>query len=626
MVNSILVEDIHYSESELLDRNDEGRNVCQYTTYFEDLDINVTIALGSLRDNYKKQGVVYFPIYLIRNKKVSSQIGVYEYKVDLENPDTEFLLDREKDVNPKFLDNPLLYSFVDKEYIINKTGKITKEKYVPKVPQTKERARKEEKEYKSGIHSLWVQKAFKNPKFDIIETKSNGDCLFDAVSIALKMIGINEPVENLRKYVAKNVTKENFENYSIIYNAFTEEISKLKSDVKQLKRNISERKGYEFGNDIELDKKFKIELEQIQNTYNKSKRELKVAEEHLIDYQFIKEAKNDFKRFQKILLTTSYWADEIALEILERKLNIKILNISQERHRSGSKNYININTHNANTETFNPDYYIMVAHDGRHYRLITYENNGALQYSEIPFRVKLMASEFLKGGDSIISMIPDFVKEFGIDREGKGIEIDEISDMELTSDLYNDSIVLVIGSRYINKFPGFENNESLGNENPVNFISLAANKDWRKMLSDSYSSKFTLNERTWLTVEHYINACKFINNNRKYYEEFALESNSDLSKDVNLAIAAGSLTGTYLNKLVRPKEIGIDRSFNNKVLQEVKERALSSKFDANKVLKNILIGTNNAKLIKPNMEGEFKTCYELMKLRKEYLNENNKTD
>ena len=99
-----------------------------------------------------------------------------------------------------------------------------------------------------------------------------------------------------------------------------------------------------------------------------------------------------------------------------------------------------------------------------------------------------------------------------------------------------------------------------------------------------------------------------------------------MSKNVNLAIAAGSLTGEYGNKLIRPKNIGIDRSFDNKTLQEVKHRALRAKFDTNPKLKKILENTKNAKLLKYTNKGELKVCYELMKLRKEYFNENKKTD
>ena len=36
--------------------------------------------------------------------------------------------------------------------------------------------------------------------------------------------------------------------------------------------------------------------------------ELKKSEEHLLDYQFVKNAKNDFNTFKKVLLTNIYWS------------------------------------------------------------------------------------------------------------------------------------------------------------------------------------------------------------------------------------------------------------------------------------------------------------------------------
>ena len=77
------------------------------------LGINTIISIGNIKNTYITQKIVYYPIYLIKNDKVLSQIGVYEMFQD----DIPLLLDDAGDINLEKAPSPLLYSFVKKSLI-----------------------------------------------------------------------------------------------------------------------------------------------------------------------------------------------------------------------------------------------------------------------------------------------------------------------------------------------------------------------------------------------------------------------------------------------------------------------------------------------------------------------------
>ena len=72
------------------------------------------IALGNKKDTYISSGVVYYPIYLIYNEKVVSQIGLYEIATELSA--TVIGGDNETDIE-KFNLPPLFYPYVTKNFL-----------------------------------------------------------------------------------------------------------------------------------------------------------------------------------------------------------------------------------------------------------------------------------------------------------------------------------------------------------------------------------------------------------------------------------------------------------------------------------------------------------------------------
>ena len=111
MVKSKLNSNVNYSEIKILNVEDRDKEVALFE--IELFDIPLLIALGEEKYTYSNENIVYFPVYLIKNERVGKQIGVYELFSD----DLSQSLDEDGDVDITEIDGPLLYSFVNKDYL-----------------------------------------------------------------------------------------------------------------------------------------------------------------------------------------------------------------------------------------------------------------------------------------------------------------------------------------------------------------------------------------------------------------------------------------------------------------------------------------------------------------------------
>ena len=148
-------------------------------------------------------------------------------------------------------------------------------------------------------------------------------------------------------------------------------------------------------------------------------------------------------------------------------------------------------------------------------------------------------------------------------------------------------------SKSSDKPPGKGVNENVSKSDQ--YKSLSKIKDWRKMLSNFYISPFKLDGEIFGLVEHYYQGNKFFFNNKNFYKKFTWNSNSIFSKDSLISKSAGSKSGKYKNKLIRPSNVKIDPKFfdyQNKIFI----KAMFSKFTQNKQLMNVLLNTGNAQL------------------------------
>lgn len=111
MVVSKINPKVNYVEQKSIDLEDVGHQSTLYV--MEIYDIPVIIVLGKPKYTFSSKDVIFYPIYVVADNKIKSQIGVFETK----SSKTIQLLDDEGDIDIDKLGEPLLYSFVNKKYI-----------------------------------------------------------------------------------------------------------------------------------------------------------------------------------------------------------------------------------------------------------------------------------------------------------------------------------------------------------------------------------------------------------------------------------------------------------------------------------------------------------------------------
>lgn len=191
----------------------------------------------------------------------------------------------------------------------------------------------------------------------------------------------------------------------------------------------------------------------------------------------------------------------------------------------------------------------------------------------------------------------------------------------LKSNLFDPSVVFQFYSKSRDLEPGKGSGEKIPDDKISEYEELSKIKNWRKMLSNFYESEFTLDNKRWLSVEHYYQGAKFKKENPEFYEQFSLDSGSDISKDPNLAKSAGGKSGKSKGKLIRPSNIKMDKDFflDNRSSNEMK-RAQREKYKQNEELKRMLLLTKDAKLTHFSRGSPPIVFNETMELRKEFRN------
>lgn len=216
MVRSRLVPSINYTELKSLDPSDTQEHNYKAPLYEASvLGINTIISIGTIKNTYISQNIVYYPIYLIKNDQVLSQIGLYEmFKSEI-----PLLLDDAGDVNLEMAPTPLLYSFVKKSL-------IQRAIYIPENPEAvmekKEAAKKSSKvlgikSKQFSLESLESQvDKVAVPEFDRgnKDEDERDEALQAAIRASLEPVRLSDvplkrkniPVQNIEQSVAENKT------------------------------------------------------------------------------------------------------------------------------------------------------------------------------------------------------------------------------------------------------------------------------------------------------------------------------------------------------------------------------------------------------------------------------------
>ena len=347
-------------------------------------------------------------------------------------------------------------------------------------------------------------------------------------------------------------------------------------------------------------------------SFNKLKAELELTKENLKEVKIMSGVKT-LENFRKKIRSCEFWADTWSLSTMERVLNVKLILLSSDAYDNDDKDNVLVcgqlnDIKLQEIGVFNPDYYLIVDFLGDHYKLITYKDKRMLTFNEIPYDLKrLILLKCMEGNEGYYNLIPDFseLKEKYKDYEEKDIELIE----DNSEKLFNDATIFQVYPKSNDKpLPGKGSGETI-EVNDKRFAALHKMMNWRKKLSYSWESPFELDNYNWTTVEHYVNANKFLSN-LDYYKRFTIESGTEVSKNAEMAIDAGDSKKSKL----RPKDIKVDDDYEyNK--SNILEKALNAKFLQNDSLAKVLLETKDAKIVHYKRGGDPIVMTELMRVR-----------
>lgn len=196
------------------------------------------------------------------------------------------------------------------------------------------------------------------------------------------------------------------------------------------------------------------------------------------------------------------------------------------------------------------------------------------------------------------------------------ISKDALKDLAKTTQKMFDNTTFVFYSKSGNVRPGKGKGEHIDDSKITNFNNLKEISNWRQKLSNFYIDPFELDGKQWNSVEHFYQGSKFKKQNPDFYEEFSLDSGSDISKDPALAKNAGGKTGKHNSKRVRPTKVVIDDDFfssGRNIMAMFK--AQYAKFIQNPELTKLLYLTKPAKLVHYRRAKESEPFYGLMYIR-----------
>lgn len=455
----------------------------------------------------------------------------------------------------------------------------------------------------------------KNPNYEIVEVESNGNCFFASVREAFRSIGYKTTVDKLRSALAREMPERIFTDQLELFNVYQSNINELESRINAIKKENAEyKKRIKKATLEEREEILKRGAELAKETKEKQKEKADAEHDQQLYVGYMSKIKT-IDQYRDYIQTPSFWADAWAISTIERLLNIKVIIMSQMAYNDGAMHGVlncgEINKQIQDRGVFNPDYYIIVTYSGNHYRLITYKGKRIFTFREIPYGIKvLVVNKCLEKNAGSFYLIEDF-RNFkarqGIHPDtGNPKKSEEEADAdELNRDLYDDDTVFMFHQHSeLSAKPGKGSGEKIAVEKIPQFSDLAKTKEWRRMLDDTWPGVvLSVDNLKWMSAEHYIQAAKFKGGFPDFYKSFSIESESDISKDVEYAKAAGE-SGKLKKKpadggkakeiVLRAKEIHSDENYD---ADEVRKMAIHAKFSQNEDVKQVLLATKKAKLL-----------------------------
>ena len=639
MVLSKLNPQVRYTEPDrtqgyIVDKEDIGKDVCVYE--LELLGQNVYISLGVERNAFVSgkytNAIIYFPVYLIVDDGVHSQIGVYE----IYTGDYADLLDAEDDLDLSDLPLPLLYKDITPDYLVAAYDDVmdSDDEEVEDMQGFTDDIVEDplddvtDDTFTSEQVRTWIETYLKSNKYTIQDNQGGGDCLFHVIVDALKgttLGGKHVSVKSLRAILANAADEELFLNYRQLYNDYVkiqeEKVKGLHALAKENQEIVSvvrSRQG-DLSQKAELLNRGRT----LRTEFEGLKVDKAVSEQMLAELKFMKNVKTlgDLKH---IIQSCDFWGDTWSISTLERAMNIKLIIFSEENFHAGDIANVllcgQLNDDKLEKKgVFRPKYYILASYSGDHYKLIKYEDLSRFTFKEIPKAIKyLVVEKCMETIGGAYQLIPKFVKLKDKIQKVPVVAAEEEavvpSPGQQDKSLYDADIVFQFYDKSAPAKPGRGSGEKIDSKDIGKFGFLATPKNmWRRKLSSQWVAPFRLDDLEWASVTHYLEALKFKDSYPETYKKFSLDSKSKWSKDPKLAEKAATKSGGG----VREDEGVPDKTLTPERIQEAYNTATRAKFEQVEGMKDLLLATKDAKLMQYMQRKQSVEATDLMKLRKE---------
>ncbi len=667
MVVSKIDKTVHYAENKKID--DEDRGFATSLFEIEILGKDVVIGLGKEKHTYQHKNIVFFPIYLVANNTIKSKIGVYEMK----STDVISSLDEDGDITIESYE-PLLFTFVKPKFL-EKSGSSpdfyykAEPKAEPKVEEPKAEPKTDDEDKGKSIKSIstkmkaenahpvthkvfeidstknipdllpeeteddadklvkqyvlapghnWIKKFMENGEYEIVSNECGSiDSIYCIVRDAFSQIGHKTSIAALRAIVSNAITDEFYEKCLDKYLILSSEISRIDREMRDIKKSMTTLKTrIETAKTKDAHAEIVKLAEEQKDKYKQLAITKKIVESYIAEYTFMKEIKSaDEMRKANISVAMGAMHD-FAVEAIEKELNIKIIGLYKDAYDQGDLHAVVQCYGDSDHANPKPRQYIIMSHSMKNKKceLVSYKHKQIFVFGELPYHIKtLVINKCMEHNGSTFPLVADF-RNFKNKLGIKNTDHDDEDDW-VKSDLYDPNDVFLFHEKSMNALPGYLRGEKVVDAHITDYFNLSMVKGWRRMLDDKYDAPFKLDNKRWQTVEHYYQGAKFKKRNPDFYAMFALDSDSDISKDLEKAIEAGNKKGKG-----RPKNIVIDPDFYglDKDGRSVEERklALMAKFNQNEDLRRVLLNTGKS-MLKQYIKGEPpKLDLALMEVRK----------
>lgn len=504
---------------------------------------------------------------------------------------------------------------------------------LPNIPALKTETHKEaedlKKQYKVSRNNNWIENYMHNNNYKIIDNEGSGDCYFAVIRDAFNSIGYKTTVAKMRALLADNFTRELYNGYKDIYDAFETQITMFKEELEDLKKQnkhySSIAKKLNEKSDTESMYELKKIISEVKNMKDRKKDiedELKETRHAQFNAVGVFKDQDTYDKYIDYMQTQAYWADTWAISTLEARCvpqyktiimdesaykqgdNYNVLQcgelstIIKSRHEKGRYT----DTTAINKIEYRPIYYIIASYDGSHYQLVSYKDKTIFKFDEIPYSIKcLVVNKCLERNAGPFYEIPEFISF----REALGLKEDSDSDSDSDDaetrggDSYRNNLSQTVFMFHKNAlakpYPGKGTHEKIAKDAEVNYIKLNKIPGWRAKLDDEYAIEqsngyIKIDGLIWKSVDQYMNAVRFKKQNKEFYEDLAKYSPAEVREITNLNKT--DKTG------VRPKNINEDPDFRLGQDSKYRKQALISKFSQNEDLKQMLIATQDAILKK----------------------------